>query len=109
MSTAVGDEGGFAPDLGSNAEALDVILQAIEKAGYKVGQDIYLGLDVASSEFHKGGYYELEAEGRKFTSTEFVAYLADLVAKYPIITVEDGMAEGDWTGWAQLTQALGSK
>ena len=109
MSTAVGDEGGFAPDLGSNAEALDVILEATAKAGYKVGQDIYLGLDVASSEFYKDGKYVLESEDRKFTSTEFTAYLADLVSKYPIITVEDGMAEGDWTGWAELTKALGSK
>ncbi len=109
MSTAVGDEGGFAPDLGSNAEALDVIQQAVEKAGYKLGQDIYLGLDVASSEFFKDGVYELEAENRKFSSAEFVKYLADLVGKYPIITIEDGMAEGDWDGWAQLTKALGSK
>jgi enolase len=109
QSTAVGDEGGFAPNLGSNAEALDVIQQAVEKAGYKLGQDIYLGLDVASSEFFKNGVYELEAENRKFSSTEFVKYLSDLVAKYPIITIEDGMAEGDWDGWAQLTKALGSK
>jgi enolase len=109
MSTAVGDEGGFAPDLGSNAEALDVIEQAVAKAGYRLGQDIYLGLDVASSEFFREGVYELEAEGRKFSSAEFVKYLSDLVAKYPIITVEDGMAEGDWDGWAQLTRALGSK
>jgi len=109
LTTAVGDEGGFAPDLGSNAEALDVIQQAVEKAGYKLGQDIYLGLDVASSEFFKNGVYELESEDRKFSSAEFVAYLSDLVAKYPIITIEDGMAEGDWDGWAQLTKALGSK
>ncbi len=109
LSTGVGDEGGFAPDLGSNAETLDLILQSIEKAGYKVGRDIYLGLDVASSEFHKDGVYELAGEGRKFSSAEFVKYLADLVGKYPIITIEDGMAEGDWEGWAQLTQALGGK
>jgi enolase len=109
LTTAVGDEGGFAPDLGSNAEALDIIEQAVAKAGYKLGQDIYLGLDVASSEFFKNGVYELESEGRKFSSTEFVKYLSDLVAKYPIITIEDGMGEGDWDGWAQLTQALGSK
>jgi enolase len=109
MSTAVGDEGGFAPDLGSNAETLDLILESITRAGYKVAQDIYLGLDVASSEFHKNGVYELAGEGRKFSSAEFVKYLADLVARYPIITIEDGMAEGDWDGWAQLTQALGSK
>ena len=109
LTTAVGDEGGFAPDLGSNAEALDVIEQAVAKAGYKLGQDIYLGLDVASSEFFKEGVYELESEHRKFSSAEFVKYLADLAAKYPIITIEDGMAEGDWDGWAQLTKALGSK
>jgi enolase len=109
QSTAVGDEGGFAPNLGSNAEALDVIQQAVEKAGYKLGTDIYLGLDVASSEFFKNGVYELESEDRKFSSAEFVAYLSDLVAKYPIITIEDGMGEGDWDGWAQLTKALGSK
>jgi enolase len=109
LTTAVGDEGGFAPDLGSNAEALDVIQQAVEKAGYKLGQDIYLGLDVASSEFFKNGVYELESEDRKFSPTEFVKYLSDLAANYPIITIEDGMAEGDWDGWAQLTKALGSK
>jgi enolase len=109
LTTAVGDEGGFAPDLGSNAEALDIIQQAVEKAGYKLGQDIYLGLDVASSEFFKNGVYELESEDRKFSPTEFVKYLADLAANYPIITIEDGMAEGDWDGWAQLTKALGSK
>ena len=109
LTTAVGDEGGFAPDLGSNAEALDVIEQAVAKAGYKLGQDIYLGLDVASSEFFKNGVYELESEERKFSPAEFVAYLSDLAGKYPIITIEDGMAEGDWDGWAQLTKALGSK
>jgi enolase len=109
MSTAVGDEGGFAPDLPSNAAALEMILQAIDKAGYKAGRDVWLGLDVASSEFHKDGRYVLEAEGRRFTSTEFTAYLADLVSRYPIITVEDGMAEGDWDGWAELTRALGSR
>jgi enolase len=109
LSTGVGDEGGFAPDLGSNAETLDLILESIDRAGYKVGKDIYLGLDVASSEFHRNGVYELAGEGRKFSSAEFVKYLADLVSKYPIVTVEDGMAEGDWDGWAQLTQALGSK
>ncbi len=109
LSTAVGDEGGFAPDLGSNAEALDVILESISKAGYQAGKDIYLGLDVASSEFFKDGKYELEAEGRSFSSDEFTGYLADLASRYPIITIEDGMAEGDWSGWALLTKALGSK
>jgi enolase len=109
LATAVGDEGGFAPNLDSNEEALEVIISAIEKAGYKVGKDIYLGLDVASSEFYKDGNYVLEAENRTFTSAQFSKYLADLVAKYPIITVEDGMSEGDWEGWGILTKALGEK
>jgi len=109
LSTAVGDEGGFAPDLESNEAALQVILGAIEKAGYTPGRDIYLGLDVASSEFLKDGHYELESEGRRFTAAEFTAYLADLAARYPIITIEDGMGESDWEGWATLTAALGGK
>jgi enolase len=109
LSTAVGDEGGFAPDLDSNATALDVILQAIETAGYVAGRDVYLGLDVASSEFYRDGQYHLEAEGRVFDSAGFAAYLDDLVSRYPIITVEDGMAEGDWAGWALLTQRLGQR
>ncbi|HYM29457.1 MAG TPA: phosphopyruvate hydratase [Steroidobacteraceae bacterium] len=109
LSTAVGDEGGFAPDLESNEAALRVILEAIEKAGYQAGRDISLGLDVASSEFFKDGHYELESEGRRFTAAEFTAYLADLAARYPIITIEDGMGESDWDGWATLTGALGGK
>jgi len=109
LSTAVGDEGGFAPDLASNADALEVILESISKAGYQAGKDIYLGLDVASFEFFKDGRYELEAEGRSFSSQEFTGYLAELASRYPIITIEDGMAEGDWEGWALLTKALGSK
>jgi enolase len=109
LSTAVGDEGGFAPDLESNEEALEVIISAIEKAGYKVGKDVYLGLDVASSEFFKEGRYELESEKRSFTSAQFSKYLADLAGKYPIVTIEDGMAEGDWEGWGLLTRALGEK
>jgi len=109
LATAVGDEGGFAPSLDSNAAALEVILQAIDQAGYKAGKDIYLGLDVASSEFFKNGSYELESEGRRFTSAEFVRYLADLAARYPIVTIEDGMSEGDWDGWALLTRELGKK
>jgi enolase len=109
LSTAVGDEGGFAPNLESNEAALGIILQAIEKAGYKPGKDVYLGLDVASSEFFKDGSYDLESEKRRFSPAEFTRYLADLVGKYPIITVEDGMSEGDWDGWAQLTRALGEK
>ncbi len=109
LSTAVGDEGGFAPDLGSNEEALEVILQAIDRAGYKAGKDIYLGLDAASSEFFKDGRYDLESENRRFTAAEFTRYLADLAARYPIITIEDGMSESDWAGWAELTRALGDR
>jgi enolase len=109
LSTTVGDEGGFAPNLSSNEEALEVILQAIDKAGYKAGKDIYLGLDAASSEFYKDGRYDLECENRRFTASEFTRYLADLAARYPIITIEDGMAEADWTGWAELTRAVGER
>ncbi len=109
LSTAVGDEGGFAPDLDSNEAALSVILEAIEKAGYRPGRDIYLGLDVASSEFFKDGRYDLESENRSFTAAEFTRYLADLAGRYPIITIEDGMSEADWEGWAELTRALGEK
>jgi enolase len=109
LNTAVGDEGGFAPDLPSNEAALATILEAIDKAGYRAGKDIYLGLDVASSEFCKNGVYELKSEGRRFTAAEFADYLADLAAKYPIVTIEDGMGEDDWAGWGILTQKLGSK
>jgi len=109
LSTAVGDEGGFAPSLESNEAALGLILEAIEKAGYRPGKDIYLGLDVASSEFFRDGRYHLEGEHRSFTSAEFTRYLADLAARYPIVTIEDGMSEADWDGWAQLTRALGAK
>ncbi len=109
LSTAVGDEGGFAPDLASNEAALQTILEAIAAAGYRAGEDVCLGLDVASSEFFRDGRYELAAEGRSFTSAEFTAYLADLVGRYPIITVEDGMCESDWDGWSQLTAALGRR
>jgi enolase len=109
LSTAVGDEGGFAPNLESNEAALRIILQAIEKAGYRAGQDVYLGLDVASSEFFKDGRYVLESEQRRFTAAEFTAYLADLAQRYPIITIEDGMSEADWDGWAQITRALGDR
>jgi enolase len=109
LATAVGDEGGFAPNLPSNEAALETILEAVGRAGFKAGQDVYLGLDVASSEFFKGGVYELESEGRKFQPAQFVDYLAGLVDKYPIVTVEDGMAEGDWDGWGLLTQKLGRK
>jgi enolase 1/2/3 len=109
LNTAVGDEGGFAPNLPSNESALTTILEAIEKAGYRAGRDIYLGLDVASTEFYKNGIYELESEGRKFSSAEFADYLGSLVAKYPIVSIEDGMSEDDWEGWAILTRKLGSK
>jgi enolase len=109
LATAVGDEGGFAPDLPSNEAALETILEAVERAGYKAGRDVYLGLDVASSEFFRDGVYHLESEGREFTPGQFVDYLEDLVNRFPIITVEDGMAEGDWDGWAQLTQRLGRR
>jgi len=109
LSTAVGDEGGFAPNLESNEAALELILRAIEKAGYRPGMDVYLGLDVASSEFFKDGRYQLESEKRSFSAAEFTGYLAELAGKYPIITIEDGMSESDWDGWSQLTRALGQK
>jgi len=109
MSTAVGDEGGFAPDLPSNEAAIEIILAAIERAGFKAGADIALGLDVASSEFHKGGQYELASESRRFDSAGFVDYLARWVDAYPIVTIEDGMAEDDWDGWELLTAKLGRR
>jgi enolase len=109
LNTAVGDEGGFAPDLPSNEAAIEVILEAIDKAGYKAGEDIYLGLDAASSEFYKNGYYELASEDKRFSSAEFAEYLGAWVDKYPIITIEDGMAEDDWEGWALLTERLGKR
>lgn len=109
MSTAVGDEGGFAPNLSSNEEAIEVILEAIEKAGFTPGKDVYLGLDVASSEFYTDGQYDLASEGRKLSAEDMVDYLADWCDKYPIITIEDGLDEGDWAGWAKLTERLGDK
>ncbi|HRD34978.1 MAG TPA: phosphopyruvate hydratase, partial [Rhodocyclaceae bacterium] len=109
LTTATGDEGGFAPDLPSNAAALEAILKAIETAGFVAGRDIWLGLDVASSEFHVDGHYVLAAEDRRFDSAQFTAWLADLVRQYPIISIEDGMAEGDWQGWKLLTEALGDR
>jgi enolase 1/2/3 len=109
LSTAVGDEGGFAPDLRSNVEALDTILEAIGRAGYKAGEDILLGLDVASSEFYDNGKYHLMGEGKRLTSEQFTDFLADWAAEYPIITIEDGMAEDDWAGWKLLTDRLGKK
>ena len=109
LSTALVDEGGFAPNLKCNAEAIDVILEAVEKAGYKPGKDIMIALDVASSEFYEDGKYNLAGEGLVKTSDEMVDYLADLCAKYPIISIEDGMAEDDWEGWKKLTKKLGKK
>lgn len=109
MNTAVGDEGGFAPDLSSNEEAIEVILQAIDKAGYRAGEDIYLGLDVASSEFYEAGKYQLASEGRSFDAAGFADYLAGWVDQYPIISIEDGMDESDWDGWAILTEQLGER
>jgi len=109
MNTAVGDEGGFAPNLSSNEAAIEVILQAIDKAGFKAGEDIWLGLDAASSEFYKNGLYDIASEGKKLDSAQFTDYLAAWVDKYPIISIEDGMAEGDWDGWKILTDKLGQK
>ena len=109
LNTAVGDEGGFAPDLSSNEAAIEVILEAIDKAGYRAGEDIWLGLDAASSEFYKDGRYHLESEGREFSAAEFTDYLADWCDRYPILTIEDGMAENDWDGWKILTEKLGKR
>ncbi len=108
-NTNVGDEGGFAPNLASTDEAIGFIMKAIEKAGYKPGEDIALALDAASTEFYKNGKYELAGENKSLGSDEFAAYLADLCARYPIISIEDGMAEDDWDGWVSLTEAIGDK
>jgi enolase 1/2/3 len=109
MTTTVGDEGGFAPNLPSNEAAISVILEAIEKAGYKPGEDIYLGLDAASSEYFTNGRYVLSSENKRFDSEEMTEFLADWVEKYPIITIEDGLDENDWDGWKLLTEKLGNK
>ncbi|MDP2921957.1 MAG: phosphopyruvate hydratase [Candidatus Omnitrophota bacterium] len=110
LSTAVGDEGGFAPDLKSNEEAIEVILQAIEKAGYKAGKDVFIALDPASSSFYENGKYILEAETvKEKTAEDMVNFYANLVSKYPIISIEDGLAEDDWDGWKKLTKVLGGK
>jgi len=109
LNTAVGDEGGFAPNLPSNKAALDTIMVAIEKAGFKAGDDILLALDVASSEFYKDGVYDLESEGRKFDAAGFSAFLAELADGYPIISIEDGMDESDWAGWRVHTDALADR
>ncbi|NDH50214.1 MAG: phosphopyruvate hydratase, partial [Proteobacteria bacterium] len=105
LSTGIGDEGGFAPDLNSNEEALELILSAIESAGYIPGKQVFLGLDVASSEFFIDGTYTLNSENKQFNSSEFVSYLANLIGKYPIISIEDGMSEDDWDGWKKLSDA----
>ncbi len=109
LNTNVGDEGGFAPSLSSNAMAIEVILEAIEKAGYRPGEDVWIALDPASSEIYENGKYVLAREGRALTSDEMVAFYADWVAKYPIISIEDGMSEDDWDGWVKLVAALGDK
>ncbi|MEO8161787.1 MAG: phosphopyruvate hydratase [Arenimonas sp.] len=108
LGTAVGDEGGFAPDLRSNEEAIEVILEAIGKVGYSAGEDVLLGLDVASTEFFDNGKYNLVGESKRLTSEQFVDFLAGWARQYPIVTIEDGMAEDDWSGWKQLTERLGS-
>ncbi len=108
-STNVGDEGGFAPNLSSATEALDFILRAIESAGYKAGEDVVLALDCAATEFYRDGAYELAGEGNTLGPDEMVDYLADLSARYPIVSIEDGMAEDDWEGWAALTEAIGER
>jgi len=107
LNTAVGDEGGFAPNLESNEAAIEVILAGIEQAGYRAGEDVYIALDPASSEFYRDGKYHLASEGRELTSEEFVDYFADWVRKYPIVSIEDGMAEDDWKGWKLITERLG--
>ena len=106
LSTAVGDEGGFAPDLPSNESALETILEAVDRAGYRIGEDILLGMDVASSEFYSDGVYNLASENRQFDSAAFCEYLEELASRYPIISIEDGMAEGDWDGWRMLSERL---
>ena len=109
LNTAVGDEGGFAPNLPSNEAALEAIAEAVANAGYKLGEDVTLALDCAASEFYKDGIYDLSGEGKTFSATEFADYLADLTNKYPILSIEDGMDESDWEGWADLTKKIGEK
>ncbi len=109
LSTAVGDEGGFAPNLPSNAAALDVVAEAVERAGYGLGQDVTLALDCAATEFHQDGIYDLKGEGRRFDSADFVGYLEELASRYPILSIEDAMDESDWDGWKLLTDRLGKR
>jgi len=108
-NTAVGDEGGFAPNLKSNEEAVQVILEAVEKAGYKPGKEVFLGLDAAASEFYENGVYDLKGEGKKKSSEEMVSFYEDWIKRYPIISIEDGMSEKDWKGWKLLTDRIGRK
>jgi len=108
-STAVGDEGGFAPNLSSNREAIELVLTAIEKAGYRPGDDVAVALDPASSEFHKDGRYDLAGEGRVLSSEEMIEFFADWCGRYPIVSIEDGLGEADWAGWAKLTAKLGAR
>jgi enolase len=109
LSTGIGDEGGFAPNLPSNEEAVKVLVEAVQAAGFEPGEQIAIAMDAAASEFYRDGGYRLEGEGRTLSSEEFAAYLADLVDRYPIVSIEDGMAEDDWDGWAALTTSLGSR
>ncbi len=109
LNTAVGDEGGFAPNLGSNEEAIQVIIEAIEKAGYKPGEDAFIALDVAATEMFKDGKYHLEGEGKVLSTDEMIAYYKDLVDKYPIISIEDALSEDEWDGWKKLTDAIGDR
>jgi enolase len=109
LNTAVGDEGGFAPDLPSNEAALETIAEAVERAGFSLGGDVWLGLDVASSEFYRDGGYHLDSEGRHFDAAGFAGYLEGLVDRYPILSIEDGMAEDDWAGWKILSERLGGR
>ncbi|TCT39280.1 phosphopyruvate hydratase [Martelella mediterranea] len=109
FNTAIGDEGGFAPALDSTISALDFVMKSIEKAGYRPGEDIYLAMDAASTEFYKDGKYVMEGEGKTLDSSGMVAYLADLISKYPIFSIEDGLAEDDWEGWKELTATIGNK
>jgi enolase len=109
LSTAVGDEGGFAPNLASNAQALEVIEQAVSRAGYQLGSDVTLALDCAASEFYESGTYDLSGEGNRYDAAGMVSYLADLAEAFPIVSIEDGMDEGDWAGWKSLTDRLGDK
>lgn len=109
LNTGIGDEGGFAPNLKSNKEALEVIVLGIEKAGYKPGKDVFLALDAAASEFYQDGKYELKGEGKILTSEEMIKYYEDLINNYPIVSIEDGLSEEDWSGWQKLTQILGKR